>query len=100
MNRSELWTGVSSESMKWAVAGFKSHLTRNLKKAKTARQKAVVKDFWENKIKSYIEETLAHNNAVKRHNAAVKANATRKAARAEKVPQRFCKRVVVRTVSR
>lgn len=99
MNRSELWTGVSSESMKWVVAGFKSHLTRNLKKAKTARQKAAVKDFWENKIKSYIEETLAHNIAVKRHNAAVKANATRKATRAEKTRHNVCKRVV-RTISR
>ena len=99
MNRSELWTGVSSESMKWAVAGFKSHLTRNLKKAKTARQKAVVKDFWENKIQSYIEETLAHNIAVKRHNAAVKANATRKASKTEKTRHNAYKHVV-RTFSR
>ena len=43
MNRSELWNSVSSERMKWTVAGFKSHLTRNLKKARTSRQKAAVK---------------------------------------------------------
>ena len=99
MNRSELWNSVSSERMKWTVAGFKSHLTRNLKKARTSRQKAAVKDFWENKIQSYIDMTRAHNAAVKRHNAAVKANATRKAAKTEKTRHNACKRVV-RTVSR
>lgn len=99
MNRSEMWTSVSDESMKWTVAGFKSHLTRNLKKARTARQKNEVKTYWESRIQNYIDTVRSHNAAVKRHNAAVKANATRKAVKTAKPRQNACKRTV-RAVSR
>ena len=96
MNRNEMWESISEEKMKLAVAGFKSHLTRNLKKAHTSRKKAEIKNYWETKIAKYLEDTRLHNESVKRHNASVKANATRKA---KKSCKSTCKRSV-RTVAR
>lgn len=94
MNRSEMWETISETSMKMSVAGFKSHLTRNLKKARTSKQKTEVKNFWETKIQEYIDYVKVHNESVKRHNAAVKANRTRKSVKAETPYQKACKRSI------
>lgn len=99
MNRSEVWMSISEKSVKLAVAGFKSHLTRNLKKARTERQKNEVKTYWESRIQNYIDSVRSHNESVKRHNAALKAHSTRKAAKATKTRNVACKRTV-RAVSR
>lgn len=82
-NRGEMWETRSAESLKWTIAGLKSHLTRKVNQARTRKQKSAITAEYELKIQNTINDFEQYNLAVKRHNAAVKANATRKNVLAE-----------------
>ena len=86
-----MWETRSEESLKWTIAGLKSHLTRKVNQARTRKQKDAITAEYELKIQSAINDFEQYNLAAKRHNAAVKANATRKNVLAEACAKTFKK---------
>lgn len=77
LNRSELWTVPTEKNLKQSIAGYKANCTRLMNKARTRNEKNRIHAEYTAKIAEV--EQMFHTNvlAVKRHNAAVKANATR-----------------------
>ena len=78
LNRSELWAVPTEKNLKQSVAGYKANCTRLMNKARSRAEKARIHAEYAAKIAEV--EQMFHTNvlAVKRHNAAVKANAARK----------------------
>ncbi len=81
MNRSELWVAYSEKSIKQKAAGYKSACTKALANATSKTQRAEIAKHYQKRIDAMIAECEMHNSKVVRHNAAVKANETRKAAK-------------------
>ena len=78
LNRSELWAVPTEKNLKQSVAGYKANCTRLMNKARSRAEKARIHAEYTAKIAE--AEQMFHTNvlAVKRHNAAVKANAARR----------------------
>lgn len=76
--KNELWNVPTEKTLANRIAGFKSHQTRLMNLAKSRKQKLTIHDEYEQKIWDAINGHQQEQIDAKRHNAAVKANATRK----------------------
>lgn len=76
--RSELWEPFTEQKIKQKMAGYKAACVRALMKATTKSQRNQIVEHYANAINNMFEECEEHNARVVRHNAAVKAHATRR----------------------
>jgi len=79
-NKSEMWDIISAKKISQVVAGYKSHATKQLNAAKSKSEKTKITRQLNAKISDFVKTAEAENLAAKRHNAAVKAWATMRAA--------------------
>ena len=82
-NKSELWPVYTMEQMVHKAAGYKAAASRKLMVAKSRCEKDKIINECLEKIKRMLDDCNKHNLEAVRHNAAVKAHATRRAMRHE-----------------
>jgi len=76
--RDELWTPFTEQKIKQKAAGYKAACVRALMKATTKSQRAQITKHYADAIDNMVAACKEHNAKVVRHNAAVKAHATRR----------------------
>lgn len=79
--RSELWTPFTEQKIKQKAAGYKAACVRALMKATTKFQRTQIIKHYADAINEMTAACEEHNAKVVRHNAAVKAHATRRSMR-------------------
>ena len=77
--RSELWTPFTEKKIKQKAAGYKAACVRALDKATSKFQRTQIIKHYAEAINEMVAACELHNSKVMRHNAAVKAHATRRA---------------------
>jgi len=77
-DKSQLWDIYTDEKICQKAAGYKAACTKALSKAISKKAKSDIVAFYAEKIQNMLAECNEHNSSAVRHNAAVKANETRK----------------------